>query len=90
LLVHELTTNAAKHGALACATGKLSILWSLANNTLDIEWKEIGGPAVVSPDHRGFGLKLLSSALEQFGGSVDTIFENTGLICRMRVGLVKR
>jgi two-component sensor histidine kinase len=87
LLVHELTTNAAKHGALACATGKLSILWSLATDVLEVEWREIGGPPVVSPDHRGFGSKLLSSALQQFGGSIDTFFENTGLICRMRVGL---
>jgi len=40
LLVHELTTNAAKHGALSCAAGKLSILWSLADKTLKLEWRE--------------------------------------------------
>jgi two-component sensor histidine kinase len=86
LLVHELTTNAAKHGALSCGGGKLSILWSLADKTLKLEWRESGGPPVlVSPRHRGFGLQLLSSALDQFEGTVETVFENTGLICRMRV-----
>lgn len=90
LLVHELTTNAAKHGALSCAAGKLSILWSLADKTLKLEWRESGGPPVVVPSrHRGFGLQLLSSALDQFGGAVKTVFENTGLICRMKVDLVK-
>ena len=47
LLVHELTTNAAKHGALSCAAGKLSILWSLADKTLKLEWRESGGPPVL-------------------------------------------
>jgi two-component sensor histidine kinase len=90
LLVHELTTNAAKHGALSCAAGKLSILWSLADRTLKLEWRESGGPPVlVSPRHRGFGLQLLSKALDQCGGTVETIFENTGLVCRMRVDLAK-
>ena len=90
LLVHELTTNAAKHGALSCGDGKLSILWSLADKTLKLEWRESGGPPVLaSPRHRGFGLQLLSSALDQFGGTVETVFQNTGLICRMRVDLVK-
>jgi two-component sensor histidine kinase len=63
---------------------------SLADETLKLEWRESGGPPVlVSPSHRGFGFQLLSSALDQFGGAVETVFENTGLICRIRVDLVK-
>jgi two-component sensor histidine kinase len=84
LLVHELATNAAKHGALSSAAGKLSIRWSLVQRNLSIEWRECGGPTVDSPSHRGFGSRLLSGALGQFNGSVETTFEKDGLICRMK------
>jgi two-component sensor histidine kinase len=87
LLVHELATNAAKHGALSSAAGKLSICWSLVQRNLSIEWRECGGPTVDSPSHRGFGSRLLSGALEQFNGSVEKTFEKDGLICRMKAEL---
>jgi two-component sensor histidine kinase len=83
LLVHDLTTNAAKYGALSRAAGKLSIRWSLSNGKVNVEWRESGGPVVGSPTRCGFGLRLLSRALDQFSGSVETTFEENGLICRM-------
>jgi two-component sensor histidine kinase len=87
LLVHELATNAVKYGALSCPAGKLSIYWSLLNRNVSIDWRESGGPTVGSPSHRGFGSQLLSSALDQFNGSVETTFEKDGLICRMKAVL---
>jgi two-component sensor histidine kinase len=89
LIVHELATNAAKYGALSSAVGKLSIWWSLTDRTLTLEWQESGGPLVAPPTHYGFGLQLLSRALEQFGGTAETIFEKNGLICRMKAVLPK-
>jgi two-component sensor histidine kinase len=83
LLVHELATNAAKYGALSSSVGNLSIRWSLADARLDLEWRESGGPAVTAPIHRGFGTRLFSRALEQFGGAVETTFARTGLICKL-------
>ena len=80
LLVHELATNAAKYGALSSSVGNLSIQWSLADARLDLEWRERGGPAVTAPVHRGFGTRLFSRALEQFGGAVEATFVMTGLI----------
>jgi two-component sensor histidine kinase len=87
LLVHELATNAAKYGALASAVGKLSIRWSLAGGRLELEWRESGGPAVTAPTHRGFGTRLFSRALEQFGGAVEATFAATGLICKLSLVL---
>jgi two-component sensor histidine kinase len=87
LMVHELATNAAKYGALSQPAGKLSIQWSLADRTLNLEWRETDGPLVASPAHRGFGLQLLSRALEQFSGAVEMTFETSGLICRMKAML---
>ncbi|MGB2588792.1 MAG: sensor histidine kinase [Pseudolabrys sp.] len=83
LLVHELATNAAKYGALSSSVGNLSIQWSLADARLDLEWRESGGPTVTAPDHRGFGTRLFSRALEQFGGAVEATFATTGLICKL-------
>lgn len=90
LLAHELATNAAKYGALSNAFGKLSIAWSLSNEQLNLEWRESNGPIVTPPTHRGFGVRLLSRAMDQFGGTVETTFEPTGLVCKLKVTLAER
>ena len=90
LLAHELATNAAKYGALSNAFGKLSIAWSLSNEQLNLEWRESNGPIVTPPTHRGFGVRLLSRAMDQFGGVVETTFEPTGLVCKLKVTLAER
>ena len=87
LLVHELSTNSAKYGALSCATGHLTIRWSLSGTRLNLEWRESNGPIVATPLRRGFGTRLLSVALEPFGGTVETTFDPTGLICKMSATL---
>jgi two-component sensor histidine kinase len=87
LLVHELATNAAKYGALSRATGHVAISWSLSDGRLNLEWRESGGPVVSTPTQTGFGMQLLSQALSQFEGMVETEFEATGLLCKMSVAL---
>jgi two-component sensor histidine kinase len=87
LVVHELATNAAKYGALSRSVGKLSIKWTLVDRILNLRWRETDGPLVASPTHRGFGSRLLSRALEQFSGAVETTFEPDGLICTMKAVL---
>jgi PAS domain S-box-containing protein len=57
LALHELATNASKHGALSGPHGKVSIQW-LLNETADricMHWRETDGPLVAPPQHRGFG-----------------------------------
>ncbi len=83
LLVHELATNSAKYGALSVPTGKITICWSLSEARLDLEWRESGGPIVTPPISRGFGMRLLSRALDQFEGTVEITFEPTGLVCKL-------
>ena len=94
LIVHELATNAAKHGALSSPSGRVSVRWqvlpaAIGNSpnatTLSVDWHESGGPPVSTPAVRGFGLRLLAVALEQFDGSVSPMFERQGLVCRMSV-----
>jgi PAS domain S-box-containing protein len=67
LVIHELATNAAKHGALSVAEGRISISWSVQGNSsgpsLTFKWQERGGPPAKPPEHRGFGSILLENAL---------------------------
>ena len=60
LALHELSTNAAKYGALSVDTGKVAIAWTVSSGhggdeTFEMHWRESGGPAVSEPDSRGFG-----------------------------------
>jgi two-component sensor histidine kinase len=89
LLFHELATNAAKYGALSSGDGLLSVDWSESEEYLVIKWCESGGPIVSAPKHRGFGTRLLSSALDQFDGKLEMLFNPTGLICAIRVKLTE-
>jgi two-component sensor histidine kinase len=87
LLIHELATNAAKYGALSNSLGKLSIAWSLSGEELNLEWRESDGPVVTAPTHSGFGVRLVSRAMDQFGGTIEINFEPTGLVCKLKVSL---
>jgi two-component sensor histidine kinase len=87
LLVHELATNSAKYGSLSTPDGRVVLRSSLSDEILRIEWQESGGPPVSSPATHGFGLRLLSRALEQFGGGTEILFEPSGLVCRMNLKL---
>src|SRR5476651_221571 len=67
MAMHELTTNAAKYGALSVVGGKVDVTWSLTieatRRTLDFDWVESGGPQVSAPKRQGFGSRLLEFVL---------------------------
>ena len=83
LALHELGTNAVKHGALSNPGGWVSIEWSAADGELRLEWKEHDGPAVVAPLSKGFGSRLLARAA--MGTTMS--FEHDGLRCSIRAPL---
>jgi two-component sensor histidine kinase len=87
LIIHELATNAAKYGSLSVPEGRVSVRSTISDRLLSLEWRENGGPLVSEPTRSGFGLKLLSRALSQFGGAVETLFEPTGVVCKMKLTL---
>jgi len=67
MAIHELTTNAAKFGALSVFGGKVEVTWSVTidatRRTLAFDWVESGGPPVVQPLRQGFGSRLLAFVL---------------------------
>ena len=87
MVFHELATNASKHGALASTSGAVEVLWDILLNgndrTLAVQWREHGGPEVRKPQHKGFGLRLISKVLP--GARVEVDFAPVGLVCRLLV-----
>ncbi len=83
MALHELATNAAKHGALSLPEGRISLRWWLdpATGTLRLTWTESGGPPVSTPPkRRGFGSRMIEATLEgQLGGSLDLHWHAGGL-----------
>jgi two-component sensor histidine kinase len=93
LLLHELTTNAVKHGALSNDTGTIELNWNLAQDGsgaryMTLLWRERGGPTVRPSPRRGFGSRLLARGFtNQEGGRVSTSFPPEGAQCVIELKL---
>ncbi len=90
MVIHELVTNAAKHGALLVATGRVSLRWrtrhDLDPEQLEILWAEHGGPPVQPPARTGFGSRLIGQTVStDLLVAIDTSFAGDGLICTISI-----
>jgi PAS domain S-box-containing protein len=89
MALHELTTNAAKYGALSTDTGHVDIAWllertSAGDHRFTMEWSENGGPTVVSPTRRGFGWSVLCQLTKMsLEADVTLEYAPTGLVWRL-------
>jgi len=87
MLLHELATNAAKHGALSMPSGRLEVIWTYdqaGDGDLRLSWRETGGPPVTPPPpgaRRGFGSRLIEMTVRQLGGEMDFDWKPEGLHC---------
>lgn len=86
MALHELCTNALKHGALSVEAGRVELDWGEAGpGGLWLMWREWDGPWLEAPTRRGFGLRMIEQALAQeFGGQVTMEFLPGGLVCTLR------
>ncbi|MEZ5960354.1 MAG: PAS domain S-box protein [Hyphomonadaceae bacterium] len=90
LVLHELGTNARKHGALSAPAGRVSVSWQVqAHNgrNLHLIWREAGGPAVHAPTSQGFGSVLIENSLRAHNGEVVVTYAETGLVCEISLPL---
>jgi two-component sensor histidine kinase len=87
LVFHELTTNAAKYGALTIDEGRVDVSWRQENDDLILRWIEHGGPPIEAPPTtNGFGSTLAQSTIvRQFGGTLDCDWRHAGLAVTIAV-----
>ena len=86
MALHELATNAAKHGALSSPTGHVAVGWAPAEDGgLLLRWTEAGGPALDGPPARiGFGSSVVRNTVErQLGGAVAFDWLPEGLVATL-------
>jgi light-regulated signal transduction histidine kinase (bacteriophytochrome) len=84
LVIHELTTNAAKYGALSVSEGRLAVDWrrETVSGALVLTWTERNGPPVSPPTRAGFGSVIIKRSLaHDIKGSGALSFEPDGVVC---------
>lgn len=90
LLAHELTANAKQHGSLSVEPGRVDVSWHLDDGDLILTWMESGGPPARSPLAPGFGNLLVTYTAVKLKGSVDHLYNQSGLTCTVRISLLAR
>jgi two-component sensor histidine kinase len=92
MVIHELATNAAKHGALSSPDGNVSVSWDRTGTgttaVLTITWRELGGQPIEAPVQSGYGLSLIRDLIpHELGGAVDLTFPPDGVCCKIQIPL---
>ncbi len=87
LVLHELTTNSVKHGALGTDAGRVEITLSEDDSgALLIDWIERGGPAVIPPERRGFGSLIVENSIpHELKGDADISYKTSGFEGHFRI-----
>jgi PAS domain S-box-containing protein len=88
MALHELATNAAKHGALSAPGGRVAIRWqAMENGGLSLRWSETRAePLSGPPARRGFGYSVIRNTVErQLAGLCAFEWREEGLECRIEL-----
>jgi PAS domain S-box-containing protein len=87
LIMHELATNATKHGALSTPSGSVAIGWMRdpAHEGLTLTWQERGGPLVEPPERKGFGRVVFERIGASLDGEIATDFRPEGFVCAVTI-----
>jgi PAS domain S-box-containing protein len=94
LVLHEMTTNAVKYGALSTPDGYVETAWNLHYDEegarhMTFLWEEKGGPAVAPPQRRGFGTRLIARSLgDDMGGRAEIEYAPQGVRCSVHLPLI--
>jgi two-component sensor histidine kinase len=94
-VLHELVTNAAKHGALSVPLGQVSIRWRAllngsVNDKLVLIWRETGGPSVVPPRKPSYGMQVVRELVPyELGGTVEHVLAPEGARCQLEIPLAR-
>jgi len=92
-VLHELVTNAAKHGALSDPGGRVTVNWDRRPNgqaaeNLVLVWREVGGPVASVNVASGYGTSLIRNLVpHELGGKVDLVLASDGVHCKIEFPL---
>jgi len=85
MVLHELTTNAVKYGALRSG-GSVTVRWAFSDDgALSLTWTEQGAVDVKGPTRRGFGVGMAERAMRQLKGAATFDWKSGGLVCRIEL-----
>ena len=89
MVLHELATNATKHGAWSRPGGLVAVSWEFTDDkALLLTWRETGGPRLSAMPARGYGLRLIEGLVcHELGGRAELEFMPTGLLCTFHIPL---
>lgn len=84
MAIHELSTNAVKHGALSNTAGSVIIAWKYTDDgakaQFTMRWSEQGGPPCAPPKTRGFGHTVTVTMAEHaLDAKVSLAYPKSGL-----------
>lgn len=82
LLVHEMVTNAVRHGCFSVPGGTLSVSWQVDGDVFTSDWIETGRRVQGEPTRKGFGTQLLTLTPNI---KFDRVLDETGLRQRTTV-----
>lgn len=85
LVVHELTTNAVKYGALSSEEGKVEVSWQHHGDSIELDWREESAASFPVPTRSGFGTRLIDETVKGLNGTVAREFGDRSFRCRMIV-----
>jgi two-component sensor histidine kinase len=91
LIVHELTTNALKYGALSKPEGrvKVSCRRNSDERSFSFIWREVDGPKITLPAGRGFGGRILTDIARGFAAHVEMDYAPDGFRYELRAELAR-
>ncbi len=89
MVIHELTTNAMKYGALSISDGQVHVEWHVrGSGDLTLQWIERHGPPVPTHQSKGFGSRLIEQAVtRELDGTLEVSFDQGGLRCWITIPL---
>ncbi len=92
MVIHELATNAVKHGSLSIQQGKVVVKTEVlkGGDVVKLTWTESEGPKVASVQDSGTGTSLLEGLVDhEMNGTINIAFNETGLVCQIEVPLTQ-
>ena len=95
MVLHELASNAFRHGSLSRPGGQLRVSWQPRRRegeggTLRLRWEETGGPGLVPPAQSGFGSRVIAATVRgQLGGTLAFDWTADGMVCDITIPLAR-